>query len=205
MVAQGIPADSVQRALTEVFERPAYRWVQQRSVRSWLGERWAELGDSLASLEASNPALFKVLVAALIVLLVVLLVHIGYVVWRVLRGAPAPAVQALAGAVKGWDAGSHARHADELAAAGRWTEALGHRFLALVLELDHRRALRFHPSKTPAEYVGEARLDPPGRESMIDVVGRLYRHVFGAAPCDAAAYHAFGESARLVIQHARSH
>src|SRR5688572_19167357 len=169
-----------------------------------MGERWAELRDSLAALESSNPALFKVLVVALLALLAVLLVHIAYVLWRVLRGSPAPAVPALAGPVQGWDAASHARHAAALAAAGRWTEALGHRFLALVLELDHRRALRFHPSKTPAEYVGEARLDPPGRESMIDVVGRLYRHVFGAAPCDAAAYHAFGESAQLVVQHARS-
>src|SRR2546422_6493963 len=37
---------------------------------------------------------------------------------------------------------------------------------ALVLELERRRALAFHPSKTPAEYVGEARLDAAGRASL---------------------------------------
>jgi len=205
VLAQGIPADSVKRALAEVFARPSYRWVEQRSARSWLRERWAELQDWLDALEQSNPMLFKVIVGALVVLLAVLLVHIGYVLWRVLRRAPEPRGQAAVGPAAGWDAGAHFRHADALAAAGRWAEALGHKFLALVLELDRLRALRFHPSKTPAEYIGEARLDPPGRESLTDVVGRLYRHVFGAAPCDAEAYRAFGAAAQLVIQHARPH
>jgi len=203
-LAQGIPADSVQRALAEVFARPAFRWVEYHSVRSWLREKWHALRDWLASFEDSNPVLFNVMVVALVVLLVVLLVHMGYVIWRVTRRAPRPAGISLPGGAVGWDAADHARRADALAASGQWAEALGHKFLGLVLELDRLRVLTFHPSKTPAEYVGEVRLQPPGRESMADVVGRLYRHVFGAVPCDAETYRAFGDATRLVMQYAHS-
>lgn len=204
MLGQGIPADSVRRALAEVFARPSYRWIERRSIGAWLRDRWSDAREWLDSVEQTNPALFKLLIVALIVLLVVLVAHIAYTLWRVLRRAPPPAV-AVAGAAVLSDAGAHFREADALAAAGRWIEALGHQFLGLVLELDRRRALRFHPSKTPAEYVGEVRLDPPGRASLADVVSRLYRHVFGALPCDAEAYHAFGVAARVVLDHAHPH
>ena len=75
----------------------------------------------------------------------------------------------------------------ELARAGRYAEALGQRFLALVLELDRRKALRFHASKTPAEYVGEARLTDRGRASLAGLVAQLYRHLFAAVPCGSCA------------------
>ena len=99
------------------------------------------------------------------------------------------------------DARAHRERADALARAGRYTEALAHRFVAVVLDLDARQAIKFHPSKTPAEYVGEARLDPSGRASLADLVGRLYRHVFGAVPCDERAYHEFAAEAELVFEH----
>jgi hypothetical protein len=205
VLGQGIPADSVKRALAEVFSRPSYDWVDRRSLGSWLGERWVAVVDWFEAVEQSNPALFKLIIAALVVLLVVLIVHISYTLWRILRRAPEPAAAVAAPGSAAWDARAHVRRADALAAEGRWPEALGHRFLALVLELDRLRALRFHPSKTPAEYVGEANLDSRGRASLADVVSRLYSHVFGAAPCDAEAYRAFGTATQLVLDHARSH
>lgn len=205
-MTQDVAPDSLQRALAEVFARPAYDWVEAASLRSWIADWFRSIRDWLNTLEQSNPALFKLLIGALLLLLVALLVHIGYVLWRILRRVPEPA--ATPGFVKGpvvWDAAAHLAHAEALAAAGRWVEALGHRFQALVLELDRRRAVRFHPSKTPAEYVGEAALDARGRQSLVDVVARLYRHVFGAAPCDAECYRAFGDAAQLVVHHAHSH
>src|SRR6266566_541580 len=57
--------------------------------------------------------------------------------------------------------------------AGRYVEALAHRFLAVVLELDRLKALRFHVSKTPAEYVGEARLTDAGRASLAGLVAQF--------------------------------
>lgn len=138
----------------------------------------------------------------MIVLLVALLVHVGYVLVQVLwpSRSPLPTPEGprperLA------DARARRARADELARAGRYVEALGHRFLATVLQLEQARALTFHPGKTPAEYVGEARLDPTGRASLQALVRRLYRHLFGAEPCDERAYHEFGAAAEDLVRH----
>jgi hypothetical protein len=110
-------------------------------------------------------------------------------------GAPgAAAAQAL-------DAHSHLVLAEQLARAGRYAEALAHRFLAVVLDLDRAEALRFHASKTPAEYVGEARLDETGRATFATLVARLYRHLFGAQPCDEMDYRDFGDAADRLRAH----
>ena len=205
-IGLGVPPDSVKRALTEVFARPAYGWATHPSLGQWLRERWQALLVWLDRFERTNPVLFDVFVGALALLLVALLVHIGYVLWRILRRSPGQeAGVAHFPASRTLNAAGHLARADELARAGVWTEALGHRFLALLLELDGRRALRFHPSKTPAEYIGEAQLDPLGRESLADLVGRLYRHVFGAVPCDAELYRMFGDTAQRVMRYVRAH
>jgi uncharacterized protein DUF4129 len=204
-LGQGIPPDSVKRALDEVFARPAYEWATQPQFGQWARDRWLGLREWLESFERTNPLMFKLFLAALVLLLVALLVHIGYVLWQILRSRPGQSVAvpaALASATL--NAAGHLARADELARAGAWAEALGHRFLALVLELDHRRAVRFHPSKTPAEYIGEARLEPAGRDALTDLVGRLYRHVFGAAPCDVSMYRAFGDTAQAVVRSVRA-
>src|SRR2546423_8569191 len=143
-----------------------------------------------------HPLGYEVFIGLVVVALVFLLVHVGYVVWRIVRpSARAGGTAAGAGHVI-VDAASHLARAAELARAGRFAEALGHRFLAVVLELDRLKALRFHASKTPAEYVGEARLTDAGRASLAGLVAQLYRHLFGAVPCDAGEYEAFGASAQ---------
>jgi Domain of unknown function (DUF4129) len=71
----------------------------------------------------------------------------------------------------------------------------------VVLELDRAEALRFHASKTPAEYVGEARLDDMGRATFATLVARLYRHLFGAQPCDEMDYRDFGDTADQLRAH----
>src|ERR1700694_4791055 len=99
----------------------------------------------------------------------------------------------------GWlvvDAATHLARAAELARGGRYAEAMGHRFLAVVLEMDRLEVVRFHASKTPAEYVGEARLDDASRSSFAALVAQLYRHLFGAIPCDETEYRAFGAVAQ---------
>ena len=94
------------------------------------------------------------------------------------------------------DASAHLALAEDLARARRYAEALAHRFMAVLLELDRRKALRFHASKTPAEYIGEVKLDDSGRASFASLVAALYRHLFGAVPCDAVEYAAFGAAAQ---------
>jgi Domain of unknown function (DUF4129) len=196
------PADSLRRALAEVFARPEYVWVPHFNPGDWIREQVLRLLDWIGRQQTAHPAAFKVVLALLIAVLVGLLLHMGYIVWRITR----PTVHTLARATGATglrleDARAHRERADELARAGRYAEALAHRFIALLLELERRHALTFHPSKTPAEYVREARLDESGRASLADLVARLYRHLFGAVPCDDATYQDFGAAADAVFRH----
>src|SRR6185436_20629555 len=121
--------------------------------------------------------------------------------WRVLAPRAVGSVASTAGAAVVLDARSHRARAEELARAGRYAEALGHRFLAVVLELEQAHAVRFQASKTPAEYVGEVRLDDAGRATFTALVARLYRHLFGALPCDELEYREFGATADQLRRH----
>jgi hypothetical protein len=202
LAAQGVPADSLRRAVAEVFARPEYRWATGRSPLQWLVEQVGRLLDWLGRAEAGHPAAFRVLLVVLVVALVATLAHMGYVVWRITRPtAETPGAGAGPPGLRLEDADAHRARANELASAGRYAEALAHRFLALLLELERRDAVKFHPSKTPAEYVGEARLDSAGRASLGHLVARLYHHLFGAAPCDEQAYREFAADADLLSRH----
>lgn len=180
-----------------MFARPEYDWVEHRRILSWLATQWGNLTSWMGRLSEQHPLGFNVALALVALALVFLVVHIGYVIVRIVR--PAVRTGTATSAVTGgkiMDAAAHLRIADELASAGRYAEALAHRFLAVLLELDRRKALRFHLSKTPAEYIGEVRLDDSGRASFATLVGALYRHLFGAVPCDATEYAAFGATAQ---------
>ena len=205
MLAQGIPPDSLRAALREVFARPEYRWNERPDPWAWIVAVWDRLLDWLDGLQRGHPAGFKVLLALLTLVLVGLLAHMGYVVWRITRPtARTPAWGEGAGGIGApelADGRAHRLRAEELARAGRYAEAMAHRFVALVLDLERRRALAFHPSKTPAEYVGEARLDAAGRASLAELVARLYRHVFGGIPCDEGGYREFGAAADELRSH----
>ncbi len=192
-----VPADSLRHVIGQVFARPEYQWVERRRVVSWLARQWHNLIEWLNRLSAQHPVGFDIGLALVVVALVALLVHMGYVMWRIVRPAARTGqTKTPVGARVVADAAAHLAYAEELARAGRYAEALGHRFLALVLELDRRKALRFHASKTPAEYVGEARLTDRGRASLGSLVAQLYRHLFGAVPCDAGEYESFGYAAQ---------
>ena len=202
---QGIPVDSLRRAVAEVFARPTYRWTTGRSPLEWVAEQVGRFLDWLANAEASHPAAFQVLLVVLVAALLGVLAHMGYVVWRITR----PTAQT-AGRVAGAtgfsleDARAHRERAERLAREGRYAEALAHRFIAMPLDLDRDEALKFDPSKTPAEYVGEARLDAAGRASLGALVARLYAHLFGAAPCDEQTYREFASQADLLHEHVAS-
>ena len=192
MLGQGVPPDSLRAALRDVFARPEYRWSERPDPWGWIVGVWYRLLDWLDTVQRGHPAGFKVLLAVLALVLVGLLAHMGYVVWRITR----PTARTPAGGAEGIGGRELAD-----ARAGRYAEALAYRFVALVLELERRRALAFHPSKTPAEYVGEARLDAAGRASLAELVARLYRHLFGGVPCDEGGYREFGAAADELGRH----
>jgi hypothetical protein len=85
------------------------------------------------------------------------------------------------------------REAQRLAREGRYPEAMQADFLGLVLELDQRRLLRFHPSKTPNEYTSEVRLAEPARSAFCDLVHTLYGYAFAREPCGPGDFAAWRE------------
>lgn len=198
---QGVPPDSVRSAVAEVFARPEYRWASGRSLLEWLAQLVGRLFDALTHLQRGHPAAFRLLLVGLIAALVAVLAHMAYVVWRITRPTARTPAAAAAAARSPDHAGAHRARAEQLARSGRYAEALAHRFVAILLDLDQRRALDFRPSKTPAEYVGEARLDASGRASLANLVAQLYGHLFGGLPCDERAYREFAAQAELVFEH----
>lgn len=202
-----MPADSLRRALDKVFAANRYHWVARRHPLQWLADLWARFQGWVSGLDVSHPNLSWLIGIVATVLLVVLLTHIGYTLWRVYRVTARPAEQPARGTVGVvlLDARSHRIQAEALARAGRYAEALAHRYAALVCDLEEAKAVTIHPSKTPAEYAREARLDPAGRVTIADLVSRLYAHVFGAAPIDEQGYRDFVTNAELVMPHVGSH
>ncbi len=196
-----VPPDSLRRAVAEVFARPEYRWEDSRVLLRWLGMQWFSFLDWLNALHSRHPAQYAVLLTAAIVLLVAILVHLGYIAVRILRPMLSTESAPLATDRPVDEVGAHLDQAARLATAGRYAEALAHRFAALLLRLDARRAVSFHPAKTPAEYLGEARVDAEGQDGLRALVVTLYRHVFAAVPCDAQGYQDFGLLAARVEQH----
>ena len=180
-----------------VFSRTEFQWVERHRVLSWLIQQWNNFREWLNRLAEQHPVGYNIGLGLLSIVLVALVVHIGYVVWRIVRPGARTGMQAAASRPGNIvNAAWHLARAEELARAGHYAEALAHRFLAAVLELDRIGALRFHVSKTPAEYVGEARLDETGRASLAQMVAQLYRHLFGAVPCDEREYQSFGVAAQ---------
>lgn len=203
--AQAVPADSVQRAVREVFARPEYRWGKPGHLLQWLEYWWRKLLSAFASLDSGHPVLARVIFWIALVALLGVLVHFGLVAWRIYRATVRPPRAATTPTgMRLEDARAYRDRADAMARDGRFTDALAYRFIALLLELERSRALQFDPSKTPAEYIREARLDAEGRASFVVLVERLYRHVFGAEPCDAHTYYEFGAAAQGVTEHAAS-
>jgi hypothetical protein len=195
--------DSLAVVLRAVFAAREYQWkgTGTSSTWAWLMERLQRGLEWLENLRLVFPIHYYALVGLLALVLIVILVHLTWVVrqsFRPVLGVGAPAV--MTGPLR--DAAWHLAEALRLGAAGRFAEALAHRFLAAVLDLDARRVLQFHPSKTPAEYAREARLDDFGRSELASLVASLYRHLFGAAPCDAAEWQRFDARAAGIELHA---
>ena len=196
-------ADSVGAALDRVFSAPKYDWEAPGDPFIFLRELLYDLATWLEGLRESHPAVYVVLLGLLTGMLLAILFHLGYLVWRALRPRVLPEGDRSAAAPDRRDAAWHVNEAARLATLGRYAEALAHRFTALILELDTRRALKFHPSKTPAEYTAEATLDERNRGALSELVATLYRHLFGGAPCSAQDLDSFDRrAAALATDHA---
>jgi hypothetical protein len=179
--------DSLRHVIDSVFTAPAYRWTEAVDPLAGAKLRFAELINWIKHLESNSPTLYLLVIGALVAVLVAVLVHITWLVWRTLRAPPAVASVLPSDALRR-DAQWFRGEADRLADAGRFREAVQADFLALVLTLDGWGTVRFHPSKTPAEYLGEPALRGAAQAEFGELVRQLYRIGFGGASCDAAGY-----------------
>jgi len=196
-----VSADSVRAVLDEVFSASRYQWQVRPDPWRWLRQLFGDLVARLAQLEAEHPIAYYALLAGLIVLLVAILVHLGYLTWLAFRSRKREEEAGTEIARVVHDAAWHRARALELEASGHYQQSLAHRFAALVALLDRRQVLRAHPSKTPGEYLREARLDPAGRAAFQGAVGWLYDHLFGGRPLNPALLADFDRRAEEVTAH----
>jgi hypothetical protein len=183
-----IPADSLRAALDSVFRSRAYAWSDEPRGALLLREWWLRLQAWLEALRSGHPSLFTALVIALVLVLAAILVHGIVIMLLTVRGAAAREIGAPAAVAARRGPGWYFREADLLAEQGRFADAMQAAFVGLALELDGRGILRFDPSKTPGEYVREARLAPGDRDTLRSLVSVLYSVVFGGAPLGADEY-----------------
>lgn len=194
--------DSLRAVLEQVYRAPAYDWqLPPPNPLRVVWEFWYALLDWFSRLEQEHPVTYWVLLVLMAGLALAILLHFGYVIVQALRprlerhvAGPAPVTAPRAAA---W----YLERAERLEGEGRYELALAHRFTALLLELDRRKAVAFHSSKTPAEYVAEAQLAGELRGIFGELVRTLYAHLFGGAPCTADDVRRFREHAALLLAH----
>ena len=181
-------ADALRAVLDTVFASSDYRWVERPHPLAFLLRQWVNLQDWLDRMQGRYPGLFWVAFWALVVVLVAIFVHGVWVTVQTLRAAGAPQAAAGPASPESRGAAWYRREALRLADRGSYPQAMQADFLALVLELDQRELLRFHPSKTPNEYSAEVRLPQSGREAFRDLVRTLYGYAFAREPCGAKEF-----------------
>lgn len=193
-------ADSLRALLDSVFAAPAYQWVERPHPFAILGRWWRQLIAWLEGLQGRHPDVFWLLFWVLVGILTLIVVHAGWVMLQTVRAARAPAdVLAARGLPEIRGATWYRRESERLAREGRYPEAMQADFLALVLELDARKIVRFHPSKTPNEYSYEAALRAEQREHFRALVRSLYGYAFARQPCGPAEFAAW--RSRALAEH----
>lgn len=196
--SERVPIDSIRAALDRVYTSGEFDWSEPSGLFVLLADLWHALIEWVEALGGSHPILYWVLIGALAALALALISHLGYLTWRGIRSAiSSPPAEPAAGAERR-DAAWYLSAAARLRAEARYAEALAHRFVALLLALERGKALRFHPSKTPAEYVQEIRLTPEGQVAFRELVRTLYRFLFGGVAPTGEDFDAFDRRAHDV-------
>jgi hypothetical protein len=182
----GEGTERLRAVIDSVFAGQQYRWETPLDPFAPLRRAWVWLVGWLQGLRAESPSAYWALIALLVVVLAAILGHAAWVAWRTVSGDAAAELRGAAPRREVRDAAWYAREAERLAAAGRYAEAMQADFLRLVLQLDARQLVRFHPSRTPNEYAREATLSPEARRELGELVRRLSAYVFARVPCGAA-------------------
>jgi hypothetical protein len=181
-----IPTAAVRDTVAAVFRQYAYdRSIKDTLLNRFLG--WvARLIERARDAAADSPALYWASVAILTTLVLLVVARVVYLAYARRSGPALTRGTRAAGGGRGRDPWAEAQ---ELSAAGRFTEAAHALYAALLERLARRERLRLHPSKTAGDYARSlrARGSPayaPFREfvRVYDVV------VYGLGHCDRDRY-----------------
>lgn len=184
--AGGPPDGERLRAVIDsVFSAPQYRWETPLDPFAPIRRAWYWLVNWFQELRAASPPAYWILIGILVLVLLAILGHAAWVAWRTVSSDAATELRGAPSRLEVRNADWYAREVERLAAAGRFAEAIQADFLRLVLQLDARQVVRFHPSRTPNEYVREPTLSPDSRSELGELVRRLYAYAFARVPCGA--------------------
>lgn len=207
MEPDGLPTPAeVEAALASVYARPEFTDRELPFLLRWIRDLYraaeqALLGllQELVALEATRPVLFWILAAWLALTLGAILVHLGTSAWYALRGKerrPRGEERARRPQVGAVDWAALARRAAE---GGRFRDASVALYRELLTFLRDRGTVRIRDSKTPHEYLGEARRGDPGRAVPFAAFLRLFEPMaFGRVAPDASEFVRLEDAAREV-------
>ena len=181
--------DQAQRLAELELSDPAYRAAQpglvERAIR-WLVEWVQRVADRAA--EAAPGGWLGILGLALLIVVAVLFIR-----WRI---GPVSRAAGLTFTVDpGTSAAQYRAHADELAAAGQWEEAISQRMRALVRSSQERGLIDAHPGWTADEVATEVGRRVPDAHALLDAAARTFDEVrYGGRPGSPAAYRAVADA-----------
>lgn len=192
--------DSLRSLLDSVFTSDAYQWVERPHPFAFLVRWWFEFKRWLAGLEQTQPTFYWTMVWVLTAVLAAILVHAVWVMVRTLKAAGAPEqARENRSMPERRGAAWYRREAQRLAREGKYPEAMQADFLGLVLELDQRGTLKFHPSKTPNEYSYEVSSGELARVGFRELVRALYSFAFARQPCGPNEFQQWHQQTRAEL------
>lgn len=175
--------DQAQRLAELELADPAYRAGQPGLIErgiNWLVDWVQSVADRAA--EAAPGGWLGILGLALLIVVAALFIR-----WRI---GPVSRSAGISFTVDpGTSASQYRTHADELAAAGTWDEAVSERMRALVRGAQERGLIDAHPGWTADEVAGEVGARVPEAREPLAVAARTFDEVrYGGRLGSASAY-----------------
>ena len=187
---------AIHDTVAAIVRQPAYRRSLGTTlldrVLGWIGDVYARLVEALGTVPHGR--VVATIAAATVALLVV--ARIAYA--SRLRGVSAMSLASRRG--RSGTSSDPWREAEQLATAGRFTEAAHALYRATVALLAAQGLVRRHDSKTSGDYARELRRrGAPAYAAFRRFGSRYDRIIYGTGTCDAPGYAALLGDARAVL------
>lgn len=197
--------DQIRQTASDVLKRPYYRldedtrlaelWEQ---IREWFRRLLDPLGSFLDSVYATSPALYYVIIGAMLLLVLGLMFHITWSVFQAIKRR-----QRTSSYVAQDDSRKHQpeywEEQAQLAVAGE-DYLLASRYLlhATLLRLEQRRKGTLKRAATHREYLRRFRATPV-YDALREMVETVESRWFGGVPCTSADYQRCREAHAAVL------